>query len=349
MKYKLPSIICIVLCLLTACVKAPEARSLTVLTHDSYSVSNELITNFEAENQVDITFVKSGDTGAALNRVILLQANNTPAGDVFYGVDNTFLSRALEQDIFEPYNSKSLENIPAAFQLDSQKRALPVDYGDVCINYDKAWFAERGLAVPSSLEDLLKPEYAGLLVVQSPATSSPGLAFMLATIAHFGEDGYLDYWQQLVENDVVIVNDWETAYYTNFSGSSGRGGQPMVVSYASSPPAELIYAETPLLEAPTASIIGEGTCFRQVEFVGILKGTKNRDLAEKFIDFMLSKEYQEDLPLQMFVFPVNPEAILPEAFIQAAQVLESPAALDPQRISEMREAWIDAWLERVLK
>ncbi len=352
MKYKLPSIICIVLCLLTACVKAPEptaVRTLTVLTHDSYSVSNELITNFEAENQVDITFVKSGDTGAALNRVILLQANNTPAGDVFYGVDNTFLSRALEQDIFEPYNSKSLENIPAGFQLDSQKRALPVDYGDVCINYDKAWFAERGLAVPSSLEDLLKPEYAGLLVVQSPATSSPGLAFMLATIAHFGEDGYLDYWQQLVENGVVIVNDWETAYYTNFSGSSGRGGQPMVVSYASSPPAELIYAETPLLEAPTASIIGEGTCFRQVEFVGILKGTKNRDLAEKFIDFMLSKEYQEDLPLQMFVFPVNPEAILPEAFIQAAQVLESPAALDPQRISEMREAWIDAWLERVLK
>ena len=123
----------------------------------------------------------------------------------------------------------------------------------------------------------------------------------------------------------------------------------MVVSYASSPPAELIYAETPLLEAPTASIIGEDTCFRQVEFVGILKGTKNRDLAEKFIDFMLSKEYQEDLPLQMFVFPVHPDAVLPEAFIQAAQVPESPAALDPQLISEMREAWIDAWLERVLK
>ncbi|MHB1385186.1 MAG: thiamine ABC transporter substrate-binding protein, partial [Bellilinea sp.] len=181
----------------------------------------------------------------------------------------------------------------------------------------------------------------------NPATSSPGLAFLLATIDHFGEEGYLAYWQQLRENEVVVVNDWETAYYTNFSGSSGRGPQPMVVSYGSSPPAEVIFAETPLTDAPTASIVAPDTCFRQVEFVGILAGTQQRALAEKFVDFMLSVPFQEDMPLQMFVFPVQPEAQMPEEFVKYAQIPEQPAALGPQVISDNRQAWIDAWRETV--
>jgi thiamine transport system substrate-binding protein len=224
-----------------------------------------------------------------------------------------------------------------------------VDYGDVCINYDKAWFQEHHLPVPQSLEDLTKPEYAGLLVVENPATSSPGLSFLLATIATFGEDGWQSYWQALKDNGVVIVSDWETAYYTNFSGSSGHGAQPMVVSYASSPAAELIYAETPLTEAPTGSIVAEGACWRQVEFAGILKGTPNRSLAEKFIDFMLSQPFQEDMPLQMFVYPVLPSAKLPEAFVKASEVPQKPATLDPELIAEKREAWVQAWTELMLK
>ena len=149
----------------------------------------------------------------------------------------------------------------------------PIDYGDVCINYDKAYFANHNLAVPKVLADLTKPEYAGLLVVENPTTSSPGLAFMLATIAEYGPDGYLPYWQALKANGTVIANDWESAYYTNFSGSSGKGAQPMVVSYATSPAAEVIYAETKLTDAPTASLVGKNMCFRQIEFAGIVKGT----------------------------------------------------------------------------
>ena len=210
------------------------------------------------------------------------------------------------------------------YKLDDQNRALPVDYGDVCINYDKSYFAANNLALPQSLSDLTKPEYKGLLVVEDPATSSPGLAFLLATIASFG-DGYQDYWRQLKENDVVVVDSWETAYYTNFSASSGRGPQPMVVSYGSSPAAEVVYADPPVSESPTASLVADGMCFRQIEFAGILKGTKNRDLAEKFIDFMLGKSFQEDMPLQMFVFPVNPEAALPDVFIQNSQIPSNPA------------------------
>ena len=336
--------------LITACtpsVDSTEPRTLTVMTHDSFAVSEDLVIQFETENNVKISFVHSGDTGGALNKAILSKEN--PLADVFYGVDNTFLTRALEEGIFEAYDSPLLAQIPDSFKIDPDHFALPVDYGDVCINYDKAYFEEHDLVVPTSLEELAQPEYEGLLAVENPATSSPGLAFLMATIAQFGEDGYLAYWQSLVDNNVVVVNDWETAYYTNFSASSGQGPQPMIVSYGSSPPVEVYYAETELEDAPTASIIGPNTCFRQIEFVGILKGTANRDLAEAFIDFMLDKDFQSDIPLQMFVFPVNSNAVLPKVFTQYAQIPDQPATLDPALIDANREDWINAWMEIVLE
>ncbi|MEA4907283.1 MAG: thiamine ABC transporter substrate-binding protein [Anaerolineaceae bacterium] len=324
-----------------------EMATLNVMTHDSFAVSEDLIAGFEAQNNVKVNFIQAGDAGAALNRAIL--SKDSPLADVIYGVDNTFLSRALEADLFVPYASPALETIPDAFKLDPDNNLLPVDFGDVCINYDKAYFAEHDLALPQSLEDLTLPEYKGLLAVESPATSSPGLAFLMATIAHFGEDGYLQFWQQIRDNDAVVVNDWETAYYTNFSGSSGQGSQPMVVSYGSSPPAEVIYASEPLDDAPTASLVGPDMCYRQVEFVGILKGTQNQALAEKFVDFMLSVPFQEDMPLQMFVFPVQTDAQLPEAFDLYAQIPEQPAQLDPAQVAQNRDAWIEAWDEAVLR
>ena len=331
---------------LGACAPKGPAE-LTVMTHDSFSVSQDVIQAFEQANNVKVTLLASGDAGAALNKAILTK--DAPLADVFYGVDNTFLSRAIQADIFETYNSPALASIPTKFQLDPENHLLPVDYGDVCINYDKAYFSEHDLPVPGSLEDLVKPEYKGLLVVENPATSSPGLAFLLATIAHFGDPGYLDFWATLRDNGLVVVNDWETAYYTNFSGSSGQGPQPMVVSYSSSPPAEVIFAKTPPKDAPTASIIGPDTCFRQIEFVGILKGTHQRALAEKFVDFMLSKQFQEDMPLQMFVYPVNPDATLPEAFAKYAQIPDQPAQLSPSLISANREKWIQAWTDFVVR
>ncbi len=331
---------------LSAC--GPQGPAdLTVMTHDLFAVSEEVVQAFEEVDNVSVTFLVSGDTGAALNKAIL--SKEAPLADVFYGVDNTFISRALEADIFETYQSPMLENIPEGFQLDTENRLLPVDYGDVCINYDKSYFAENDLAVPSTLEGLLRTEYNGLLVVENPATSSPGLAFLLATVAHFGDPDYLDFWAALRDNGLVVVNDWETAYYTNFSGSSGQGPQPMVVSYGSSPPAEVIFAESPLDDAPTASIVGPDTCFRQIEFVGILQGTQKRALAEKFVDFMLSERFQEDMPLQMFVFPVNPDAMLPDEFVRYAQIPDQPAGLDPAEIAANRERWITEWTEVVLR
>lgn len=323
-------------------------QTLAVMTHDSFAASEDVIKAFEQANNAKVTFLQSGDAGAALNKAIL--SKDAPLADVFYGVDNTFLSRALDAGLFEPYASPALAGVPAEFKLDPENRALPVDYGDVCLNYDKAYFAENYLQPPQTLEDLTQPKYKGLLVVENPATSSTGLAFMIATVVQFGPDNFLDYWKQLRENDVKVVDGWETAYYNDFSGSSGHGPRPLVVSYASSPPAEIIFAADPKpAEAPTASVVGPGACFRQIEFAGILKGTQNRALAEKWVDFMLSAQFQEDMPLQMFVFPVNPAAKLPDEFVKWAQMPKEPATLGPADIAAHRDEWIKAWTETVLR
>ena len=350
MKLKfLPLILMIFTVLIASCAPKPgpeEARTLIVMTHDSFAISEEIIAQFEAEHSVRVQFVRSGDTGTALNQAILTKDN--PLADVFYGLDNTFLTRALEEQLFIPYDSPMLDQIPDEFKLDPGNFALPVDYGDVCINYDRAYFETHDLPIPTSLEALTEPQYAGLLVTQNPATSSPGLAFLMATIAQFGEEGYLDYWGALKQNGLVVVSNWETAYYTNFSGSTGQGPQPLVVSYGSSPAAEVIFAETELDQSPTGSIIGPNTCFRQIEFVGILKNAANLELAGAFIDFMLSVPFQEDIPLQMFVFPVNQEANLPDAFLEHVEIPDQPASLPPELIDANRETWINAWLEVVL-
>lgn len=321
-------------------------KTLTLMTHDSFNVDKRVIEIFEKENGVKIRFLKSGDAGAALIQAIL--SKNNPMADVFFGVDNTFFSRAISADIFLAHNSPLLQNIPKSLQLDNQNRLLPVDYGDVCLNYDKAWFKKKKLTPPSDLSDLIKPQYKGLTVVQNPATSSPGLAFLLATIGKFGEDSYLDFWKKLRKNDVLVAGGWEDAYFGHFTAAS-KGDRPIVVSYASSPPAAVFYSENPVSEAPTAAVVTDNNAFRQIEFVGILKGTKEVELAKKLVDYMLDVNFQEDIPLQMFVFPANPNAKLPELFINYAVVADKPAFVAPDAIEKNRENWIEAWTTAVLR
>ena len=322
-----------------------KVATLTVMTHDSFSISEQVLNTFTEESGIEVRFLKSGDTGTAVNKAIL--SKDKPLADVFYGVDNTFLSRALEEGIFEIYESPLLTDIPDHFELDPLYGALPVDFGDVCLNYDKTYFADNNLPPPQNLEDLLQPQYEGLLVVENPATSSPGLAFLLATIGHFGESGYLDYWEGLVENNLLVVNDWEVAYYQEFSRAGGT--RPIVVSYGSSPPFEVIYSETPIDEPPTEAVVSDGACFRQIEFVGILNGTLNRDQAKVWIDFMLSTTFQEDIPLQMFVLPVNENAELDDTFEKFLAVPDNPAFVSPEDIASKRETWIQDWTKVVLR
>jgi thiamine transport system substrate-binding protein len=324
------------------------AQTLTVMTHDSFATSESVLKQFESDNNVKVTVLKSGDAGSMLNKAIL--SKDAPLADVLFGVDNTFMSRALKAGIFEPYASPALASIPNRFKLDSENRLLPVDYGHVVINYDKAFLQDKGLTPPAALRELTDPKWKSLLIVQNPATSSPGLSFLLATIAAFPDGSdytWQQFWTDLRANDVYISPDWNDAYYTQFSGSSGKGPRPLVVSYATSPAAEVFFSEGKLTEPPTGNL--EGTAFEQVEFAGILKGTQNRALAEKFIDFMLGPAFQADIPLQMFVYPVQPDTPQPEVFVKFAQPPANAFSLTPDQIDAGREQWLEAWNKLVLK
>ena len=315
-----------------------EGTTVTLITHDSFNLSEGTLEEFTAQTGVTVELLEIGDAGTLVAEAILTKAN--PLGDVLFGVDNTFLQRALDEGIFERYESPALAGVPEELQLDSRHRVTPVDYGDVCVNYWK----DAVPRVPETLDDLTFPEFADQFVVQHPETSSPGLAFLLATIAAFG-DGWELYWEDLRANGVTVTAGWEDAYYGEFT--AGGGDRPVVVSYASSPPAEVIYADPPTEVAPTG-VITE-SCYRQIEFAGILAGTDNEAGARALIDFMLSETWQNDVPLNMFVYPVIDSATLPPEFIEHTAVPDDPLMLDPAEIEANRDAWTERWVEIVLR
>lgn len=324
----------------------PQLVTLRLLTHDSFSVSDDVLAAFTKDTGIKVELIQGGDAGTVVNQAIL--TNGNPQADVLFGVDSTFLSRALEEDLFVPYEAADLDEVDDAFILDPTHRVTPVDYGDVCLNFDKAYFGEHDLPVPTRLEQLVEPAYRGLTVVENPATSSPGLAFLLSTIDAFGDDGWQEFWRALRANDVHVSDGWEDAYYSQFSGgSTSEGTRPIVVSYASSPPAEVIYADPPVTEAPTG-VITAG-CYRQVELAGILRGTKHEAAARELIDFLLSEPFQADVPLSMFVYPVRRGVVLPTEFLADAVAPSDVAELDPQVIGERRDEWIDTWTDLVVR
>ncbi len=352
MRFRIFAALVLAAVLTTACGSSDTAGpssntggTVTLVAHDSFAVSKPVLRAFTKQTGITVKVLKNGDAGAALNQAILTKDN--PLGDAFFGVDNTFLSRALKAGIFTRYVAKGLDRVPPALRLDDKNRVTPIDYGDVCVNYDKAWFEREQLPVPRTLADLARPAYKGRLVVENPATSSPGLAFLLASVAKYGTNGWDGYWKRLRKNDVKVVDGWEQAYDTEFSAGAGHGDYPLVVSYASSPPVEVLYAEPPTTTAPTGTLTN--TCFRQVEFAGVLKGAAHPDAARKLVDFMLGKKFQADIPLQMFVFPAREGTPLPKVFTKYAEVPDSPFTLSPAEIGARRDEWIAQWTNTMLR
>ena len=332
--------------LLAAC-GGDDPDAVTLVAYDSFPTEgtalNDALAEFTDDTGIEVELLIAGDTGSMLSKAALTAGN--PEGDVMWGVDSTYLSRALDAGVFAPYESPQLESIPADLRdLVSDFEATPVDYGDVCVNYDIGWFTEHQLDPPTGFDDLLLPDYAELLVVENPATSSPGLAFLLATIAAYG-DGWRDYWASLAANGVEVVDGWTEAYNERFSWTGG-GPRPLVVSYASSPPAEVIFADPPRTDAPTAVVTS--TCFRQIEFAGILDGTDSPEQARELVDFLASERFQRELPLTLFVYPANESVELPPEFVEFTTVPEAPLTLDPTDIEANRSTWIDEWTETVL-
>jgi thiamine transport system substrate-binding protein len=326
-------------------VGSTSPPTITLVAHDSFAVSRSVLAAFTKQTGVKVKLLQSGDAGQVLNEAILTKDH--PVGDVLFGVDNTFLSRALDAGIFEKYAPGALAKVPKEFQLDSTHQLTPIDHGDVCINFDKQWFAKQKVAVPTSLDDLTKPVYQGKLVVENPATSSPGLAFLLATIARYGDNGWRDYWSKLRSNDVKVDDGWESAYDGDFTQGSNKGTYPLVVSYASSPPAAVYFSKPQPKTSPVGTMLD--SCFRQVEFAGVLKGTEHRAAARKLVDFMLSERFQADVPLQMFVFPTREGTPLPPVFTKFADVAKDPLSLPSSEIGRNRDQWIEQWTTTVLR
>jgi thiamine transport system substrate-binding protein len=324
---------------------AAKTTTITLVAHDSFAVSKPVLAAFTKQTGVTVKILQSGDAGEVLNQAILTKDH--PVGDVLFGVDNTYLGRALDEGIFETYAPAALSKVPAEFQLDPTHHLTPVDHADVCINFDKKWFAKHKLAVPQTLDDLTKPEYEGKLVVENPATSSPGLAFVLATIARYGENGWRAYWEKLRSNDMKVDDGWTTAYEGDFTQGGNKGTYPLVVSYASSPPAAVYFTKPQPKTSPVGTLLD--SCFRQVEFAGVLKGTEHRAAARKLVDFMLSARFQEDVPLEMFVFPVRDGTKLPAVFEKFAEVPPELLSLPAADIGRHRDEWIEQWTRTVLR
>lgn len=314
--------------------------TVTLLTHDSFVVTQSLIDDFAKKTGMQLDVVTAGDAGTMVAGAIL--AAGAPSADVMFGVDNTLVSRALSANVFSPYTPADISSLVPALRTDtSGGYVTPVDYGDVCVNLDDRYFTKAGLAPPKTLDDLIKPAYRDQLVVEDPATSSPGLAFLLATIARYG-DGWQDYWTRLQDNGVKVASSWTDAYTGDFTAGGGTGDRPLVVSYATSPPAEIVYAADPKPKKPSTSVMTDG-CYRQVEYAAVLDGARNPEGAKAVIDWLISEPVQADVPLSMFVFPARQGVELPKVFSDFAATVTDPLQLDPGVVAENLSTWLADW------
>lgn len=300
---------------LAGCSTVNSSQQVVLVTHDSFAISDELKAKFEHETGLTLKIVKAGDAGAMTNKLVLTK--DQPIGDVVFGIDNTLAPVAAENNLIDGSLS-------------------PVDFGDVCFNYDIKWFAEHGKPAPSDISQLAEPSYAGLTVVENPATSSTGMAFLATTVAKFGDPGYIDYWKRLKANGLKVVAGWEDAYWTDFSGSSGRGAYPIVLSYSSSPADEVREDG----KSQTASILND--CYRQTEYAGVLRGAKNQIGAKKFVNFLISQDFQKKIPELMYVYPAASGVELPKTWEEFAPQATSIVGGNLP-ISASRKNWLTQW------
>lgn len=322
-----------------------KITTVRLLTHSSFAVSKNVLADFTKQTGYKVKLIQPGDVGVMVNEAILRK--NNPVADALFGVDNTFLTRALDAGIFDPYVAPGLDSVPTDMQVDPQHRVTPIDESNVCVVFDKSWFGHDGRpAAPTSLDDLIDPRYKSLTVVENASTSSPGLAFLLATIAAKGESGWNAYWTSLRHNGVQVDDDWTTAYETDFSVGGGSGSRPIVVSYGSDPAADVI-GSSPHRDTPNVGVVGS-SCFRQMEFAGVLHGADNVPGAEALVVFLLSRRFQDDMPLQMYVDPIVKGATLPAAFTQWEVNPPHPLSIDPATISAKRTEWIKEWTNLVV-
>jgi thiamine transport system substrate-binding protein len=307
----------VTLALLTGCASSAAPSTVTLATHDSFVINKELKASFEKSSGYKLRVAKLGDAGSLTNKLVLTK--DSPVADAYYGVDNTFLATDGFADAANSYRV--------------------IDFADVCVNYDKAWFKANSVPAPSSYRDLTKPAYRSLTVTENITTSSTGLAFFAMTVGDLGEEKALDYWRELKANGLKVAAGWEDAYYTNFSGSSGKGAYPIVISYSSSP-ADEVRDDGASQTAALTDI-----CYRQLEYAGVLKGAKNTKGAWALLHFMVSSEFQEALPSAMYVYPRLASATLPENWAEFAPAAKR--SIEGTVTPDQRKSWFAFWKQLI--
>lgn len=318
---------------------ATKIKNVVLVTHDSWVMPKSVMADFTKKTGYTVTVRASGDAGVLTNKLILSASN--PDGDVSFGVDNTLGSKALAGNVFASYAPSSLPSGVSSYDLagDNGSHLTPVDHSAVCVDVDLPWFAAHHLAVPTSLNDLLDPAYKGLFVTENAAASSPGAAFLFATIAAKGA-GWQDYWKALLANGAEVAADWTAAYEGGFTQGGGKGTHPIVVSYNSDPAAAVS-------NGTTSIGVVKSTCFGQVEYAGVLAGAKNVPGAQAFIDFLLTSEAQSQLPGSMYVFPVVDGVKLPADWAKFAYQPTSTLSLPQTDIAANRDRWLQSWNDLV--
>ncbi len=317
-----------------------DPGTVVLVTHDSFNVPDELVAQFEAESGYDLQIQLSGDAGELTNQLVLTAGR--PVADAVFGIDNTFASRAVGEEVLAAYTPQTLPGSAEEHALEDAEAAYltPVDYGDVCVNIDNVWFANNGIAPPQTLRDLTEPEYEDLFVTPGATTSSPGMSFLLATIGEFGPGEWQGYWEDLMANGAKVTSGWSDAYTVDFTAGGGDGDRPIVLSYASSPPFTIAEGAW----EPTTSALLD-TCFRQVEYAGVLEGAANPEGAQAVLDWLVSAEVQASIPENMYMYPVSDEVALPELWAQWAPLAEQPIVVPPRQIEAERETWLREWAD----
>lgn len=311
-----------------------DARpKLVVYAYSSFPAA-DIVERFEENHGVELVFVSPGGAGSTLSRLVTeLDTGGTDA-DVFLGLADTSLARALDHNVFEPYDPALLSNlsdIPEDILVDNTGHTLPFDYGYIALVYHPERIGS--IALPESLEELTDPRFENKIIMMD-ASSSTGQAFLMWTIAEFGEDGYLDYWRRLKPNLLTVTNSWSTGYQMFENGEA-----PIILSYATDRVVAAVYGGEPEHEI----LLPQGQAYRQVELMGIVKGTDQRELAHAFIDYVLSPEVQTLLPTANLMYPANPKAELPAVFSDNMVVPENPVILDPQLVDKNLDRWLRDW------
>jgi thiamine transport system substrate-binding protein len=321
----------------TSETESPKEQELVVYTYDSFvswGLANATIPKFEEKYGVKVKLITLGDAGEVLNRLILEKDN--PRADVVIGIDNNLIAKAIESGVLEPFKPSNIDVVPQELIFDPTYHVVPFDYGFIAVVYRK----DEVKNPPQSFEDLLKPEWSKSLIVEDPRTSSTGAAFLLWTIAVYGDPGYLYFWEKLKPNIYTITKGWDSGWEM-----WDKGEAPLFVSYATDP-AYSAYAGGK--EPNIGAIIFKEGGYPQIEGIGLVKGAKHKELAQKFIEFVLSEEFQKEIPLTNWMFPANKNAPLPEVFKYAVKP-DKIVTLDPKEIEKNYSRWLEEWTKLMVE